>query len=425
MSSEGDIADQLSKILDELDDESLAKMSDDEVLELRKKLNPYGRTIEGSDKVLTFSYTDLRHEYLKKMIVTCMIGFLNRMNDEYLVPDGIPVIPVYEYVQNPEKLDEFEKTLSDPELMRKNLDLNKELMAKRVIIKEFLEDMFQYNPDLHVRSAYKPNIDDPERDIVNTPAAQLAIYELKKKNPAFAEKWLLYQREKKASEKAKPSEEIVSEVRKYCTEMIPPADIYHRFQYYYDSNYEELQDIVNNLYCDKSDLETAVNPYNIHDDEQSADDFISKHKEEVVSTIYKAHTGKWNIMSNFKKVRESVRFFNKKTQVLEEIANQIESDSRLGADLMKKRIKIKKKKNIKEQGPDDPAFLKWKESNTTLKDLGAEEINQKSYADESCPNDCIEVPVYRIGQGGQKFERTSFFTEASAPTAVNGAPVEE
>jgi hypothetical protein len=422
-------ANELLKLLEELDDESLSNMSDDDVLELRKKLNPYGRTIEGSNKVLTYSYTDLRQEYLKKIITTSIIGFLNRMCDEWKVPDGIPVIPVYDYIKNPEKLDEFEKSLNKPELMRKDLDFNKNHMAKRVIVKEFLEDMFQYNPDYHVRSSYKPNVNDPERNIIDSPAGHLAIYELKKKNPEFAENWLLYNRTlnlKNASSVVDASPvviKVVSDVRKYCTEMIPPSDIYHRIQHYYDSNYEELKEIVNDLYCDKPDLETALNPYSWHDTEDQADEFITKHKDEVISTIFKAHSGKWNIFASYKKVRESMRFFNKKTQVLEEIAKQIESDARLGADLMKKRVMIKKKKNIESDGPDDPAFLNWKKSNTTLKDMGAETLNEKDYADEECPDNAIQVPVFRIGNGGQKFEKTHFYSEASAPNNVNGSEV--
>lgn len=420
------IADQLSKLLDELDDESLSKMSDKEILELRKQLNPYGRTIEGSDKILTFSYTDLRHEYIKKMVTTCMIGFLNRMCDEWKVPDGIPVIPVYEYTQNPEKIDEFEKTLSNPEFMRKDLDFNKEYMAKRVIVKEFLEDMFQYNPDFHVRSAYKPNVNDPERTIIETPAGHLAIYQLKKSDPAFAEEWLQYTREKKLQNDGNknPPKKITSVVRKYCTEMIPPTDIYHRLQYYYDSNYEELKEIVNDLYCDKPDLETALNPYAWHNTEDEADEFINKHKDEVISTIFKAHSGKWNVFAPYKKIRDSMRFFNKKTQVLEEIAKQIERDAKLGADLMKKRIKVKKQKNVEKDGPDDPAFLRWKKNNDTLKDMGAESMNEKDYAPENTPDNAICVPVYRLSSGGSKFEKTHFFSEASQPTVINGEILE-
>jgi hypothetical protein len=418
---------QLTKLLDELDEDSLATMSDTEVLELRKKLNPYGRTIEGSDKILTYSYTDLQFEYTKKIITTTMIGFLNRMCDEWHVPDGIPVIPVYEYVKDPTKLDEFEKTLQKPELMRKQLDENKVAMQKRVIIKEFLEDMFQYNPDYHVRSAYKPNLKDDERQLIDTPSAHLAIYELKKSDPEFKEQLLQYEREKLAKEKLvdesssktailpNPSEKLLSSVADQVTDMIPPADIFHRFQYYYDSNYEELRNIVSDLYCDKPCFETAINPYDWHNSEEDAEKFISKHKDEVISTIFKAHSGKWNIFSPYKKVRESMKYFNKKTAVLEEIAKQIESDAKMGSELMRKRIKIKKKKNIEEDGPDDEAFIKWKSENTQLNEMGAEAIKPSEYENQDEIDDAVEVPVFRLSKGGTKLERTQFYTESVAP----------
>jgi hypothetical protein len=412
-------ANQLTDLLAELNEDTLAKMSDDEVLNLRKQLNPYGRTIEGSDKILTFSYTDLRAEYQKKLMVTSMIGFLNRMVDEWNVPDGIPVVPVYDYVRDPSKLTEFENGLDDKTTIQKDIDLNKAWMAKRVVVKEFLEDMFQYNPDQHVRSAYVPQPLDDERKLLNTPAGHLAINHLKRTSPEFQEDFLKYERFQNAkpavaqsTDEAKVESAVVSQVREYTTTMIPPADLYHRYNYYYESNYEELRNVVQDLYVEKPDFETAINPYSWHDNDDDADTFINKHKNEVITTIYKAHSGKWNIFSPFKKVRESMRYFNDKTLVLEGIAKQIENDAKLGKDLMQKRIKIKKKKNIGENGPDDAAFLKWKDQNSTLKDMGAENVA----IEDDCPDDAIEVPVFRISNGGTKIDRSSFYTQAEAPT---------
>jgi hypothetical protein len=447
-------AKQLNDLLDELDEDTLAKMSDEEVMEMRKQLNPYGRTIEGSDQVLTYSYTDLRGEYQKKLMLTTMVGFLNRMLDEWNVPDGVPVIPVYDYVKDPASLDTFEKGLNTPATgqLKEDINANAVWMAKRVIVKEFLEDMFQYNPDFHVRSAYKPAPLDDERKIIDTPAGMLAINELKRKDPEFRESLLKFERLKLAESKAvdakadaragtkdvqkkatdaltdaseakvAPETAVVSAVRAYTTEMIPPADIFHRYQYYYDSNYEEMRGIVQDLYCDKPDLETAINPYCMHASEDAADAFIDKHKDEVITTIFKAHTGKWNIFAPFKKVRESMRYFNKKTIVLEEIAKQIERDAKLGKDLMEKRVKVKKVKNITRDGPDDPAFAKWKANNSTLSDMGATDVNNvNSKASDECPDDAIQVDVFRLSKGGQTMEKTKFFTQAEAPD-VQGGP---
>jgi hypothetical protein len=442
--SSSSAAQQLNDLLNELDEDTLAKLSDEEVLEMRKQLNPYGRTIEGSDQVLTYSFTDLRGEYQKKLMVTTMIGFLNRMLDEWNVPDGVPVIPVYDYVKDPSTLSAFEEGLHAPATGQLKEDINDNAiwMAKRVIVKEFLEDMFQYNPDFHVRSAYKPALLDDERKIIETPAGMLAINELKRKDPVFKETLLKYDRlklaeskttesvtkaEKKASAEATNTSksEVVSALRAYTTEMIPPADVFHRYQYYYDSNYEEMQGIVQDLYCDKPDIETAINPYCMHPNEDAADEFINKHKDEVITTIFKAHTGKWNIFAPFKKVRDSMRYFNKKTVVLEEIAKQIERDAKLGKDLMEKRVKVKKNKNIARDGPDDPAFAKWKSQNSTLSDMGATDVNNAaSKASDECPEDAIQVDVFRMSKGGQTMEKTKFFTQAEAPE-VQGGPGSE
>ena len=80
MSNSKSTVNELSKLLDELDEETLDKMDDAEILELRKKLNPYGRTIEGSNKVLTFSYTDLQGQYQKKILTTARINKINSLD---------------------------------------------------------------------------------------------------------------------------------------------------------------------------------------------------------------------------------------------------------------------------------------------------------------------------------------------------------
>ena len=87
----------------------------------------------------------------------------------------------------------------------------------------------------------------------------------------------------------------------------------------------------------------------------------------------------------------------------------------MGAELMKKRITIKKKKNIEKEGADDEAFLKWKSQNTTLKDMGASTIDQKDL-EEECPMDALEIPVFRVSNGGMSISKNKIYTEAVAPT---------
>jgi hypothetical protein len=445
--SEGEkLARELESLLDELTPEKIAEMDYDEIIDIRKKLNPYGRTIEGSDNWLTFSFTNLAEKYMERLLLTGLIGFLNRACDEWHVPDGIPVIPVYDFVRDPESITRFASDWKMTDKIQKDVRSNAEWMRKRVVVKEFLEDMFQYNPDQHVRSSYKPQPKDIERMIVTTPAAQLSIEEWRKRDPKFREQMLEFDRvqhlramKETQDEKvdaiiddlvsrnlvlpdqhystmdfAKWSEEDKNLLRTVC-DMIPPADIYKKFRTYFENNYDKLREAVLHLYCDKPDFDIAVNPYQWHDSEESAIDFQKKHRDEVIADIIKVASGKWNFFAPFERVQSTAKFFNKNTIVLEEMAEQIERDQKLGADMMRKKVSVKKRQNIAEDGPDAEAFNKWKAQNTVLKDKGAESFNKESYAPADTPDDAICVPVFRISQGGLKMEKDHFFTKAEAP----------
>lgn len=193
MSSNQKLNSELEEMLKELQDSDLSKLPEERILEMRKKLNPYGRTIEGSDKYLNFSITQIQHEYWKKLIISAFIGFLNRMNDEWKVPEGVPVVPVYDYLDDPTKVDTPKMVLEKG--YKKTIDeyeFNKKWMEKRVIVKEFLEEMFQFNPEEHVRSAYRPCRADNTRKPINTPAGKLAVSHLKRKDKEFAATEELY-----------------------------------------------------------------------------------------------------------------------------------------------------------------------------------------------------------------------------------------
>lgn len=440
-----------------LKDEDLAGVSEDKVLEIRQNLNPYGRTIQGSDKFLNFSITQISHEYWKKFITTAMIGFLNRMVDEWKVPNGVPVVNVYDYLDNPKLLDTPQGILDKGnKSVLYDHEFNREWMKKRIIVKEFLEEMFQFNPDEHVRSAYKPNYGDTGRTPLQTMAARLAVSHLAKTDPKFRAETELNNdiagitKKKKVKRIIKSKDgtvrEIIKEVdvivpadkptptnpnkldadhpvdenvKSTVTNMIPPHDMFGRFKMYHTENYEQLRDAVNELYCEKPDLELAINPYAVHDDKEAAEAFKKQHSNEVIAEIFTAHTGKWNFFDSFKEQRESVNFYNKNTAVLEEMVKQIEKDERLGKDLMEKRVQKEKRKNVIESGPDAENFRKWREENSDIQKLGAKHIG--GMADEDAPDDSVQVDVWRVAKGGLEITKDKFFSQAEAPTFVKEA----
>ncbi len=439
------VDEELKSLLDEITEENLANLDYEELMELRKKLNPYGRTIEGSDSYLTFSFTNLKEKYMEKLITTTMIGFLNRACDEYLVPDGFPIIPVEDYLKDKNALHNFHKDWKLTPKLEKEIAENNASMEKRVIIKEFINYLFQFNPDNHVRGVYKPNPRDLDRSIISTPAANLSIDYLKLKDPKFRETMLEYDRVQhlramKTSdgkgldlsidelytknilvptahysqmdfEKWTPEDRNL--LHRVCN-TIPPADIFGTYRNYLESNYDKLREAVLHLYCDKAEFDIAINPYQWHEDEQSAIDFQKKHRDEVIADIIKAASGKWNFFAPFEKVQSTVKFFNKNTSILEDMTQQIEMDHKIGADLMRKRMSKKKAKNIVEEGPNEPAFDKWMASNPNLSALGAENPNLSSYASRECPDNAVQVDVFSTKDG--KLVKDKFFTKAETPT---------
>jgi len=181
--------DELQKLLDEANDVNISELTEDQLKtinnkwhKLRRKTNPLSSNIDvhsGKNEQLLFMFVPMYRDYITKFMVTAIIGYMNRACDEWGVPDGVPVIPVYDYIDNPSLIDPpqpvNDNTEVDAELLN-DYKNNRKQMEKRVIIKEFIEYIFQYDPDEHIRSAYSPNSNDPERKLVITKASRMAVY---------------------------------------------------------------------------------------------------------------------------------------------------------------------------------------------------------------------------------------------------------
>lgn len=474
----------IAEILNELNglglkDKDLSSIDEEKILELRKELNPYGRTIAGSDQWLSFSLTQIHHEYWKKFLMTSLVGFLHRMVDEWHVPPGVPIVPVYDFLEDPKKADPPQVAVQKRDAsVVYDYEYNKQFMEKRLVVKAFLEEMFQFNPDEHVKSAYKPNYHDPNRSIIGTMAGKIAVDWLAKMDPEFRKEKINYEQsigmtppmikvkkqrkvkqtiigrdgQKKELIKtveveeevpdpafvytdqvvptitpAKPTEEQVSQpisgkdptVKHTVLNNIPPADVYAHFKRYYTENYEELRDAVKHLYCERPELELAINPYAVHDTKEEADAFRKQHANEVIAEVFTVQTGKWNFFDSFKQQRESVEFYNKNTAVLEEMMKQIKRDEELGQKLMEKRVQKEKKKNVIEAGKDAPNLKTWQELNPTLQQLGAKRLGGQ--VSEDTPEEALEVPIWRVAKGGTELVRDKMYTLGEAPTFMRDA----
>lgn len=534
----------MTKINEELESSSFEQLDSKCVSEAYNKLYSNGQIIKGADNYLTFSYTNLTAKYQQKLLTTAMIGYLFRANDEWEIDDDVKVFPVYDYVQGlrdgVDIIDEHYKTFKEisPRL-QKAINDTKKKMNDRIVIRRFLEYLFQFDPDRHVRSAYRPQPRDLDRQIIETPAAKLAVSCLKFKDAEFRENMLEHQRnlnlmnmavnsdpmvnkpyntgffndlvdpeceiipkvtkdfEKSDKELYKTATKLLEKYtnidrlnveylnssvnimddsferikQKFCLDthvldgikeelrisyegrlgllqtenrkgstvlhdilsnlhrdyglndgkvlvntynMIPPDDVFHRIRNYMEANYDSLIEAVKNLYCDSPLLDIAILPHSWHKNEEAARDYIKVHRNQAIAEMVPAKSGMWNFFAPYEKVRDTTVFLNDKTIVLEEILAQNKRDQLVGDDLMKKTIKMKKNKNVKEEGDVAPGFKEWRKHNNTLQSMGAIEIDPD---EDNCPENAIEIDVFRMDGKSGKFSQGKIYSEAVVPEA--------
>lgn len=249
----------------------------------------------------------------------------------------------------------------------------------RVVIWQFLNWLFHYNPDEHVRSSYVPNPKDPERVPLGNTERGCGVYD-----------------------------EFVAH--------IPPADTFHRWKFYEDANFEALQSATRDIHGVKPDIEFAVAPFGSFASEDEANAFKNKFRNDLITDLYILYGGKWSIMGSYSQNRERVDFYNKNTAIIENMLKQIEEDKKLGADLMRKRVKKEKRKNIKNVGPDDPGLIEHKKNQTNILNSGAEDMSAKPGEEfDDTPSDAINVDVVTFRNGGRSVEKTRFYSQADTP----------
>lgn len=448
-----DFKNQLDDIIKDLEvnPEKINNLTEEQAIEIDKYLNPYGATIYGDEKYTCVSFTNLKEKYMQRLLTTALIGFTYQMADEYQIDDDELTAELnkddyYDYIEHPDKknkefMDALEKNVyyevrrdyfnSIEEETKDNteielsedieLDLHtkvneiineqlkpikhfnneKYLAAKgeliksqsneeKAVITKFLNKVFKYNPKLHTSSVYNENNGDPERQNI------------------------------------KNNKHI---------DIIPSNDVYCRFQYYYDVNYEELREAVMYLYNEKPDMEVAINIYDTFDSLDDCNKYIEKNKDKIITNILSLTNYKWNLLGSFKKNRERITFYNENTKVLENILKQQEEDAKTGKKLLDERIRKKKIKNVKEYGKTDPKVAKYLKENpngVTTETQRVEVLEDKiRVTDEfeisehgakidadGTPEDAIEIGVTSINLKTNKVNTSKIYTKAHAPKQI-------
>ena len=289
--------------------------------------------------------------------------------------------------------------------------------AAKKIVTNFLRSWFEFNPDAHVRSAHdefriKRNVTtvksvttdtaDPERlplEVVRAKApkpkttAEAAAFKILTstqetynasahilRDLARSKSMTLALNSRDTFKRYLFPVSSKSEAR-HAVDVLPPQDTFHRWNYYTEVNMEELRTATDAIYHEKPDLDWAFIIYEFFEGtpEENAEafrKFRDKHQDEVKADIKHTNLGQWTLLADFKENREKVEFLNKHTEVLKRIFDKSAEDKKLGGDLMRKRVRTVKAKNIKKAGPDAPGLSEYQaqNANSSISNMGAERV---------------------------------------------------
>lgn len=468
------MTDYRNKLWDILKDpDQLKNCTKEELLDLQKKSNPYGNIIPADESYINISLTNMRDEYWRKIHFTALVGYQYRVLEEYKPYDEDS--PEYEKA----KSELLESGYTDSEAKEKlDKEFDEKNKAEYEIIRRFLDRNFEFNPDRHLRPATSENKDDPERlpireaalnNMRNASAAHsvrktisegkeiaakaiherlLSVYSMaiegadatgkiieklmELNNPLFDDYVGMFSRfENRLMDVveflAPMAIPLASDDIRGIYEVTPSIDVFFHLERYLVNHYEQIREACQHLYNCKPDLEYAINYYEEFQTKEEADDHQRKYENSVISSIFTIKNEGWTLLGPFKQNRDRINFYNKNTEVIRRIFEQMEEDHKLGGELMKNRVRREKIKNIKKAGLDAEGMKQYRTAMGTIEALGAKKVltdeeKEKLFKAQrvkeqlvECPDNAVQVDTFYTDSADGKLKRTKWWTKAEAP----------
>lgn len=309
-----------------------------------------------------------REKIIKRDITPFILDKFQSIEKEHLIKylenNVDPNILIEFRTEANKQLEEFLKPSQTLDVVKFNdsveKSIKKQSLEEQVIIKRFLDSIFEYNPDLHIKSSYEPNKKDPER------------------------------------------EDISTVLKNYH---IPPKDTFARFNRYYSINYDELRDITNKIYTYKPDLDLAINVFKSFNDSDEAKAYINKYRDEIMTEIFTIQNNHWTLLGPFKKNRERLEFYGQNQEVIKNILEQKEKDNKIEAELLKDRVKKMRIKNSKQYGSQDEFIEQYKKDFSSTNQYGNEgddyiEVDESGNLvdEDGVPKDAVAMRTVTISK---------------------------
>lgn len=452
----------LAKKLVENPLENVSQLGIEEIGELKKYINPLGTVVASKKSCSVVSIFNMNEAYRKKLITTALIAFTYRLIEEYE--------PEAELAKEEKwhKSSHNKNKLSDEERQQRRQQI---IDTSRMIIREFFNRNFSYDVDKHIRAAHKRQEvqrevdafkktreagDKVEEKISTSPDKAFTFL----KNNVLLAQSLLSQvcetmetinttmiddsldiADKKAilmrnqfkldklnAEFKKLSEPISKADTVYAVEVNPPTDLFYHFDRFMTNHYEQLREMTDVIYTERADIDDIIINYDSFDGPecvQEAKEFVAQHDGEFKQEPLIIENNGITLLGPFKENKKQINYYNKNTQILRDMTEQVEMDQKLGKDLVDKRVKDKKKKNIEENGPDGAGLAQYREAMSNIERLGGKkgltQQEQEEYMssirvkeDMEVPDDAIQTDVFYTDETGE-MKKTKLYTQSEAP----------
>lgn len=443
-----DVRVDVMNLIDELtkSPDKIEELTEEELALVERKINPYGCLVDADEKYSVISFTNYREKYMQRLLMTAIVSFMRQLVTEWEVDiDHLENPPLKEnFVKMEHNADKDNKQLVD-NLFEQKVNQLKFEWAKEHEGEPSEDDELE----MHRKATEHVNLLTADREVFDNnafvEAQDRCITEQSEKEKKVISRWMdtffkfdpvNHVRSVLDKAKAKHDPER-GEAPKFPFELEMPSDVFSQFDSFYEINYDDLRKAVQFFFCEKPDMEVAINVYNSFDTVAECNDFILKNKSKVITDIHVVTNNKWTLVGPFNENRKRMDFYNKNTKLLENMMQQREDDAKLGRELLNKRITKKKVKNVKQYGKDHPNFAKYKKQNLDgVYDTGVTSIdvqedkvvvesefevsNTGSKVDEDgVPLDAVEIGVTAINLDTNQVSQSKIYTEAVEDTTAS------
>jgi hypothetical protein len=447
----------LTKLLEQItaDPSLVDRLPDDELLKIEHAVSPYGQVPEESanDKYSCISFTNLRKDYLEKMLMTAMVGYLFRRCNEF----GRPLSEKVEPMDDPKAIKKMMRRKQN-EIIELEGELVAAVKHKAFMKAEWEEAKVQHEANKKTASSTKMTskelaelsgyiaVQAEVRERLRL--ACMAVDDINEKMSsaqAFGKRYIVKEfldEQFKFDPDRHVRSSYMTKIRSkrgetVMSENIPPEETFHNFKYYLDSNHEEIRGVVEGTYGIKPDLDVMLQVHGGNfEGKEDADDYVERNQESAIASIISVKQGPWVVLEAFKENRDTIEAY--RGTIVDDILERVKEEAQVGATLTRDRAVRRRTENIKKDRPDPAAVREYMKERAAANGVDESQMTmisaedqEKIYQDEQdrkdaeekellngeekAPPGTLRVNVFKFSDGGDKLDKSHFLTKAKQP----------